>query len=148
MIDIDAIRAKAADIPLTAIDSSVIQSAGYELGLLVIQFHTGSRRAYECSVEVYTQFVYAESAGKFFATDIKGKLSSVLLTGQCPDCQARHETIGALCSECGTGIVREEDRVHQERYESENKVKAELAVMQALTDAPKKQALSRKGKAR
>lgn len=53
--------------------SSNIKSAAYENGALEIEFRNGSRYRYEgVERKVYDELRQADSAGKYFATNIRG----------------------------------------------------------------------------
>lgn len=101
-------------IPRTAIDSGVIKAVGWQDDVLVIEFHNGSLRAYkDVPLSAWESFGAAESRGRFYSQEIKGKYSSELLTGQCVGCGARHQVIAESCGQCG-GVVRLVDRRHDE----------------------------------
>ena len=126
-----------AQIERFGIQSSTIKSAGYERGVFVLEFHNGSVFAYkDFDIATFEAFAQAESKGKFFNQEIRGKYQGEKITGKCASCGAEPHIIGGLCPVCGTGLVREVDRVHREAYEGEDRVKAELSAIKAQTDEP------------
>ena len=97
---------KLHDIPRIPLDSGVLKSAAYDAGTLIIEFHNGSIFAYrDVPVSLFEAFGRAESRGRFYAENIKGKISGTKLTGACPQCGSKPEIIGETCSDCGVGVV-------------------------------------------
>jgi len=62
---------KALDVPRAQITSSMIESAGWREGMLVIEFKNGSVYAYHAPQEYFYGMMAAESAGKYFHARIK-----------------------------------------------------------------------------
>lgn len=60
------------------VKSSNIRAVGYEAGTLEIEFTNGSVHAYSgVPQEVYSAMVGAESVGKYFSANVRGKFESV-----------------------------------------------------------------------
>lgn len=97
-----------------AVDSGTIKTIGYEDGTCVIEFNNGNLFAYPMSDEDFQAFARAESKGRHFNQHIRGKIAGTKLTGQCGDCSFSPVVIGALCSNCGTGVGRAVDKLHKE----------------------------------
>ncbi len=98
-----------------AIDSSSIKTAGYDHGTLCVEFTSGHLYAYQVPAEVFEAFASAESKGRFFGTQIRGKFTSAKLTGKCSACGSEPQIIGETCPECGCDTVRAIDTTHKER---------------------------------
>lgn len=63
---------------MTSVRSSNIVAIGYKDGTLRVQFSNGTEYDYKgegVNAELFNSFMNAESAGKFFHQNIKGKLS-------------------------------------------------------------------------
>lgn len=93
---------KPQTIERFAVDSSSLKSIGYQDGTLVIEFSSGDVYAYAMTAEAFEAFAAAESKGKYFAANIRGKVPGSKLTGQCPKCGSAPQFIGDMCDECGT----------------------------------------------
>ena len=96
-----------------AIDSSAIKSAGFADGMLVLELPSGHLYAYPMSEEQFTAFATAESKGRYYGKEIRGKISSTKLTSRCGKCGAEPEVVGQPCLGCGSTILAM-DRVHKE----------------------------------
>jgi hypothetical protein len=56
------------------VDSTLLHSVGYMDGKLYVKFLNGARYSYSgVPIEVFNDFMAAESAGKFFLTKIKNQ---------------------------------------------------------------------------
>lgn len=95
------------------IDSGTIKAIGYELGTCVVEFHNGSLFAYAMEHRDFEKFSAAESKGRFFNQEIRGRFAGTKLTGQCGDCSFAPVVIGENCSNCGTGVGRAVDKIHK-----------------------------------
>ena len=124
----------AASITRIPVGSSNIRSVGYESGVLVVEFHTGSIYVYQdVRGDVALRFMQSDSAGKFFNQHIRGKFTGAKVTGQCPNCGAAPVLVRVLCPECGTGYGREvETRYTDANWEGAAKVAAELKAMRKI----------------
>lgn len=58
------------------VSSSNIKSVGYDGSTLEVEFSSGVYQYAGVPAETYTQLLAAESAGKFFAANIRGKFDS------------------------------------------------------------------------
>jgi hypothetical protein len=57
----------------TLVQSSIVQSIGYENGVLEIQFHNGGIYQYfDVPAQIHQALMAAPSKGKFFAQNIRG----------------------------------------------------------------------------
>ena len=101
----------AEKIPLEAIVSSNLQAIGYnpEKRILAIQFkHGGDIYHYaDVTPEKAAEFYGAESRGRYYALNIKGKLPGSKMTGTCPQCGDRPGWVGDTCESCGTAAYAE-----------------------------------------
>lgn len=60
--------------PLTPVTSSNVKAIGYDNGTLFVEFHgSGTYRYEKVPRELYDDFLAAESAGRFFAANVRGK---------------------------------------------------------------------------
>jgi hypothetical protein len=96
-----------------AVDSSSIKSIGYQDGICVLEFTSGHLYAYPMSEEQFTGFAQAESKGRYYAANIKGKISGEKLTSRCGKCGNEPEVVGEPCSSCAE-LILATDRVHKE----------------------------------
>lgn len=118
---------QGALIPRYAVDSSNLKSVGYEAGVLVIEFTTGDIYVYpNVPGSLFEDFARAESKGRFYNQQIKGKLAGNKITGICANCLAGPQIIGSICEACTIGTVREVVK-GGDRYEDESRIKAALA---------------------
>ena len=97
-------------IPLEAIDSSHIGAYGYDLErkILAVQFK-GSGTIYHYStfpLEQASEFGAAESKGRFYSANVKGKYPGRRMTGPCPECNDEG-WIGDTCTDCGCAVYTE-----------------------------------------
>ena len=110
------VRSPARDIERLKIDSGAIESVGYseDRETLAIEFKSGHVFHYAgVSLATFEAFAQAESKGKFYAHNVRGKLASTCMTGKCPACGAIGY-VAEVCSTCESGAtVREIDRVHK-----------------------------------
>ena len=102
----------AHEIDRYAVDSSNIKSIGYSEGVCVVQFGTGHLYAYQMTPEAFESFALAESKGRYFNAEIRGRVSGEKLTGQCSQCGQSPEVLAIPCPSCG-GVVRQVDTVHK-----------------------------------
>lgn len=100
-------------IPEIAVEhSSNIAAYGYdaEKRVLAIRFKSGDLWHYAgISIDLAEQLSVAESKGKFFYANLKGKFSAEKMTGLCPGCGAKGR-VGVQCDDCGNALVEKEDR--------------------------------------
>lgn len=61
----------------TPLQSSMLNSAGFEDGILEIEFKNGRRFKYWAERSIFDRMIAAESPGKFFNAEIKGRLPFV-----------------------------------------------------------------------
>ena len=114
-------------VPRYAVDSSNLKSVGYEAGMLVIEFTTGDIYVYSnVPGSFFEDFARAESKGKFYNQQVRGKLKGSKITGICANCLAGPQIIGNICEACTIGTVREVVK-GGDRYEDESRIKAALA---------------------
>lgn len=103
-------------IAMTPCTSSNIIGFGYDLTrhTLAIEFKSGDIWHYPgVPYDLAEQFSEAESKGKFYVANIKGKFEAAAkMTGKCPACNDKG-WIGEACKDCGSQrYVREERPVH------------------------------------
>ena len=110
----EALRKKPHQIERFKVDSTNIASVGHEDGVMVVEFTNGHLYAYQVTPEQFEAFAGAESKGRHFNQQIRGKVSGQKLTGQCPNCGNAPDIIGETCSDCGTGTIRAIDSKHKE----------------------------------
>lgn len=114
-MEIQHTPSEAREIDRLPIDSSAIKTAGYSVDrkVLAVEFGSGLVLHYDnVPAELFEAFGKAESRGRFYAKEIKGKFSARTMTGLCPKC-AMPGYIGERCDDCGCATVREIDRVHK-----------------------------------
>lgn len=91
-------------IGLESVDSSHIAAYGYDAGkqILAVQFKSTGVVFHYASfpLDQALAFGAAESKGRFYAQQIKGKYTGRRMTGPCPAC---HDEgwIGETCTDCG-----------------------------------------------
>lgn len=102
------------DIERYKVDSSNIKSVGYADGVLVVEFKNGHLFAYDCTPEQFEAFAAAESKGRYYSLNIRGKLPSRKLTSRCGVCGSEPEIVGQPCSECAS-VILPMDSIHRER---------------------------------
>jgi hypothetical protein len=102
MKDTDA--APKREIPRGAVTSSNIMTVGFDADTdtLAVEFKSG--HIYHHSgvpSELVERFLNADSKGRFYADNVRGKFKSELMTGVCPAC---HDIgwVGTECGDCGT----------------------------------------------
>lgn len=92
-------------IPLEPVVSSNIAAAGYDAGrqVLAIQFKTNKAVRHYAGVgpALAATFLSAESKGKVYAGQIRGKFRAERVTGPCRWCKAEGY-VGDACA-CGKG---------------------------------------------
>lgn len=96
------------------VDSSNIASIGYDGGILVVEFTNGHLYAYAVDQATFEAFAAAESKGRHFNQQIRGKVSGEKLTSRCGKCGSEPEIVGDPCSDCGAKILPL-DTIHKER---------------------------------
>jgi hypothetical protein len=102
----------AYEIPEETVDSSNLASYGYdaETKVLAVRFKSGDLWHYSgVGLDVALAFGNAESKGKFFSANVKGKFSGEKMTGACPNCGAKGR-IGVTCDDCGTTLFERTPR--------------------------------------
>lgn len=107
---------EARTIERIEIDSSNLKSVGYDADrrIMAVEFLSSGHVLHYDGVgpDVFEAFGLAESRGKFYAKQIKGKFSARPMTGLCPRC-AFLGYIGEQCEHCKEATVREIDRTHK-----------------------------------
>ncbi len=103
-------------IPAHPVSSSNIHAIGYDepKRVLAVEFKSGSIYHYaDVPPELAIDLVNAESIGRFYHANIKGKLAGQKMTGHCPACgiQAR---VGEVCPDCGTALIADDRPAQQE----------------------------------
>src|SRR5687767_13734539 len=83
------------------VDSSNLESVGYQDGVCVVEFKAGHLYAYAMTPEQFERFAKAESKGRYFNAEIRNKYAGEKLTGRCGKCGSEPEVIGQPCAECG-----------------------------------------------
>ena len=96
-----------------SVDSSTIKSIGYEDGVCVVEFTNGHLFAYPMEPGTFEMFAHAESKGRHFNREIRGKVSGEKLTGMCAACGLVPAVIVEPCPACG-GTVRMIDSKRKE----------------------------------
>lgn len=99
----------AADKPyrigLEKIESSNLGSIGYdpEKQILAVQFAKSATVFHYAGItpEMALALYGAESKGKYYSTNIKGKFHAERMTGPCPNC-GDEGYVGDKCDDCGT----------------------------------------------
>ena len=100
----------ADHIPLEPVESSNLAGYGWAAGTLAVQFKNGRVFEYtDCPLELALEFGAAESKGRFYAANIRGKLSGAPVTGPCPRC-GDEGYLGDICQDCGTANYTAEKR--------------------------------------
>lgn len=98
-------------IPLHPVSSSNIEAIGYDDAkkILAVKFLSGAVFHY-ASVEADTalDLLHAESVGRYYTKNIKGKFAGAKMTGPCVACDAQGY-IGDPCA-CGQGQHSEVER--------------------------------------
>ncbi len=59
------------------IKSKAIASIAYELGSLYVLFNDGSEWSYNAPISVFNDWLKAESKGRFFNMEVRGKFQGV-----------------------------------------------------------------------
>ena len=99
----------ARSIPLTPVQSSNLAAIGYdaEARELRVQFQSGHIYSYvEVPPETWAQFQAAESKGRFYGAEIKGKYPTEKVTGTCRACGDIGPT-ETRCTDCGVEYYRQ-----------------------------------------
>lgn len=113
---------EARTIERLAIDSSNLRAVGYDeqRQILSVEFHPTAGNElgsifhyYSVPIAVFEEMGQAESRGRFYAQNIRGKFTGKPMTGKCPECGAVG-LIGEACGYCDAGVIREIDRTHKE----------------------------------
>ena len=102
----DAIR-----IPVEPVTSSNIAGIGYDgkRRILAVQFLNGAIFHYaNVDAIVADDLLTAESVGRFYSLNVRGKFTGDKMTGPCPACQAQG-WIEDPCA-CGAGVHQREER--------------------------------------
>lgn len=61
-------------VSMVQVESSNVAAVGYDNGALFVEFHgSGTYRYDKVPRELYDEFLAAESAGRFFAANVRGK---------------------------------------------------------------------------
>lgn len=107
---------EARTIERLPVDSSNLKSIGYSADrqVLAIEFASSGLVLHYDNVplDVFERLGAAESRGRFYAKEIKGKYSARTMTGLCPACGLTGY-VGERCDECGGATVRAIDRTHK-----------------------------------
>lgn len=107
---------EARTIERLPVDSSNLKSVGYDetRGILAVEFQSGAIfHYYQVPLQVFEDMGAAESRGRYYAKEIRGRFVGKPMTGKCPACGASG-LIGEKCDYCSEGTVREIDRQHAE----------------------------------
>lgn len=107
---------EARTIERLPIDSSNLKSVGYDeaRGILAVEFQSGAIfHYYQVPLHVFEDMGSADSRGRYYAKEIRGKFVGKPMTGKCGDCGAQG-LIAEKCEYCAVGVVREIDRQHGE----------------------------------
>lgn len=99
-------------IPQAPVESSNISSRGYDLErqVLAVTFKSGDVWHYgSVPAKLAEEFFAAESAGRFYVANIKGKFSAEKMTGPCSKC-GDTGIVGTKCVECGCADYEKEPR--------------------------------------
>lgn len=108
-------QSEARAIERVLVDSSNLKSIGYSADrqVLAIEFLSSGHVLHYDGVPPakFEELCAAESRGKFYAKEIKGKYPARPMTGLCSKCGLLGY-IGEQCADCD-GIVREIDRTHK-----------------------------------
>lgn len=111
---IEHISSEARTIERLDVDSSNLKSIGYcaERQVLAIEFaSSGLVLHYDgFPAEKFEELGAAESRGRFYAKEIRGKYPARTMTGMCR-CGAKGY-IGERCDVCNESLIREIDRTH------------------------------------
>lgn len=100
----------AQKIEIVDVASSNLSGIGYNpvKQILAIRFKSGEVFHYAGATEaLMARFYGAESLGRFYASEIRGKLTGQKMTGECFDCGA-HGWIGERCEDCGCSFYRDQ----------------------------------------
>lgn len=100
----NAVDRKLHEVERFKVDSSTIESIGFEDDVLVVEFKNGHIYAYSMQQERFEEFAAAESKGAYFNREIRGKFAGTKLTGACANCHAAPLIIGETCA-CGGKVV-------------------------------------------
>lgn len=98
-------------IPRFPVSSSSLAMLGYDeqKKILSVEFPSGSVYHFAgVEPETAVALATAESIGRYFATNIKGKYWSEKMTGRCPACHAVG-WIGDACG-CGSEVFERQER--------------------------------------
>lgn len=98
-------------IALNPVSSSNIQAIGFddEKKILAVQFHSGAIFHYAgVEPDLALDLVNADSIGRFYTKNIKGKFTGAKMTGPCSACEAEGY-LGQPCA-CGEGVHREKEQ--------------------------------------
>lgn len=113
---------EARTIERLPIDSSNLKAVGYDVErqILSVEFHPTAGNElgsifhyYGVPLTLFEDMGVAESRGRFYATQVRGKFTGKPMTGKCPECGAVG-LIGEACGYCDAGVIREIDRTHKE----------------------------------
>ncbi len=105
---------EARTIDRLPVTSSSLKTIGYDVArsILAIEFQSGAIfHYYQVPLELAQQLNNAESTGRFYAKEIRGKFIGKPMTGKCQACGATG-LILEKCEFCDEGTYREIDRVH------------------------------------
>lgn len=96
--------------------SSNIHAIGYDVDrrVLAVEFMNGGIFHYgNITPEKWADFQAAESKGKFFGTQIRGKHVAQKMTGECPRCGGTGR-LGLGCDSCGCDTYQPKARPAEE----------------------------------
>ncbi len=102
----------AEKIQLHDVSSSNISALGYnaEKQIAALRFKSGDIFHYaEFPGELMAEWLGAESIGRFYALNVRGKFPGRKMTGHCPDCGA-HGWVGDRCNDCGCSDFADDPR--------------------------------------
>ncbi len=91
-------------VPMNNVESSSLSEVGYDAQkqILAVRFTSGAIYHYAgVSENDYASLLEAESLGKHFAAQIRGKHQAEKMSGTCDKCGDKHGYIGDPCMDCG-----------------------------------------------
>lgn len=94
------------------VESSNISALGYdaERSVLALTFKSGDVWHYgSVPYDLAEKLFEAESKGRFYVANIKGKFSAEKMTGPCPKC-GDTGIVGTTCEDCGCASYEKEPR--------------------------------------
>jgi hypothetical protein len=102
----------AEKIQLEPVESSNLAAIGYnpQKKIVAVKFKSGSIYHHAgFPMEAALAFYQADSRGRYYSQNIKGKFPGQRMTGPCPACGAEG-WIGDVCEACGDAHHQEKER--------------------------------------